>query len=196
MSETAPYLIVGLGNPGRQYALNRHNIGFMVVTRLAEQLGTSFNRMQHQALIAQARYAGQRLLLAKPQTYMNRSGQAVAPLVRFYKVPPERLLVIYDDLDLPPFTLRLRPKGGHGGHNGMRDIIQRLGTEAFPRLRVGIGRPPGHMDAAAYVLQDFSPQEQEVLPMVLDRAVEGILRWISEGLPAAMNYINRPTEAP
>ena len=189
-----PYLIVGLGNPGRQYARNRHNVGFLVVSRLAERLGASFCRMQHKALIAQGRHEGRRLILAKPQTFMNLSGQAVVPLLRFYKIPLDHLLVVYDDLDLPPFTLRLRPKGGHGGHKGMRDIIQRLGSQEFPRLRVGIGRPPGRMDAADYVLQDFSPAEQEALEPVLDRAVEGILLWITEGLPAAMNFINRPEE--
>ncbi len=193
---TAPYLIVGLGNPGRTYARHRHNVGFMVVTHLAQRLGTSFRRLQHKALLAEARHQGQRLILAKPQTYMNLSGQAVAALVRFYKVPLERLLVVYDDLDLPPLTLRLRPKGGHGGHKGMRDIIQRLGDSDFPRLRVGIGRPPGRMDAAAYVLQDFSPAEQEALGPVLERATEGILLWISQGLPAAMNFINRPEASP
>ncbi|HEY58956.1 MAG TPA: aminoacyl-tRNA hydrolase [Anaerolineae bacterium] len=190
------YLIVGLGNPGRQYARNRHNVGFLVVSRLAERLGAPFGRMQHKALIAQGRHERRRLILAKPQTFMNLAGQAVAPLLRFYKIPLDHLLVVYDDLDLPPFTLRLRPKGGHGGHKGMRDIIQRLGSQEFPRLRVGIGRPPGRMDAADYVLQDFSPAEQETLAMVLDRAVEGILLWISEGLPAAMNFINRPEETP
>ena len=191
-----PYLIVGLGNPGRQYARNRHNVGFLVVSRLAERLGVSFGRLQHKALVAQGRYEGRRLILAKPQTYMNLSGQAVAPLVRFYKIPLDHLLVVYDDLDLPPLTLRLRPKGGHGGHKGMRDIIQRLGSQDFPRLRVGIGRPPGRMEAAAYVLQDFSPAEWEALSPVLDRAVEGLLLWISEGLSAAMNWINRPEGVP
>ncbi len=190
-----PYLIVGLGNPGRAYAHTRHNVGFMVVSRLAERLGVSFSRLQHKALIAQARYAGQRLILAKPQTFMNRSGQAVAPLMRFYKIPPDRLLVAYDDLDLPPLTLRLRPKGGHGGHKGMRDIIERLGTQDFPRLRVGIGRPPGRMMAADYVLQDFAPAEREMLSPVLDRATEGILLWISQGLSTAMNFINRPPDS-
>ncbi len=190
-----PYLIVGLGNPGRAYAHTRHNVGFMVVSRLAERLGVSFSRLQHKALVAQARHEGQRLILAKPQTFMNLSGQAVAPLMRFYKIPPDRLLVAYDDLDLPPLTLRLRPKGGHGGHKGMRDIIERLGTQDFPRLRVGIGRPPGRMAAADYVLQDFAPAEQEMLPPLLDRAAEGILIWISQGLPAAMNFINRPQDS-
>ncbi len=193
MTDTAPFLVVGLGNPGRQYARNRHNVGFMVVSRLAEHLGVRFSRMQHQALLAMAHSDGARLVLAKPQTYMNRSGVAVGALVRFYKVPLERLLVVYDDLDLPPGTLRLRPKGGHGGHNGMRDIIQRLGRQDFPRLRVGIGRPPGQMRPADYVLQDFTPAEREALEPVLTRAVEGILLWVQEGLPAAMNRLNAPS---
>ncbi len=186
------YLIVGLGNPGREYAQTRHNAGFLLVDRLAERLGTRFRRLQFKALTTDARYGAHKVILAKPQTYMNLSGQAVGALVRFYKVPPERLLVAYDDLDLPLGTVRLRPKGGHGGHKGMRSIIERLGTQEFPRLRLGIGRPPGRMDAADYVLQRFSPDELLLMETAWTRGLEGILRWLDEGLEAAMNFVNAP----
>ncbi|NPA93018.1 MAG: aminoacyl-tRNA hydrolase [Chloroflexi bacterium] len=191
---TAPYLIVGLGNPGREYAKTRHNAGFLLLDHLAEQLGFRFRRMQFKALVADGRYQGRKIILAKPQTYMNLSGRAVRPLMRFYQIPPEQLLVAYDDLDLPLGTLRLRPKGGHGGHKGMRSIIEHLGTQEFPRLRLGIGRPPGRMDAADYVLQPFTPAEMEVLQIAFARGVEGILRWWEEGLSAAMNFVNAPAE--
>ena len=194
---TERYLIVGLGNPGREYARTRHNVGFMLVSRLAERLGTAFRRMQFKALIAETRLSvngEQRIcLLAKPQTFMNLSGKAVAPLARFYKIPPERLLVVYDDLDLPLGKLRLRPKGGHGGHKGMRSVIESLGTQEFPRLRVGIGRPPGRMDAADYVLHPFTKAELEVVEPALERGVDGILRWIENGLNDAMNFVNGET---
>ena len=188
--ETPIYLIVGLGNPGREYAKTRHNAGFMLVSRLAERLGTAFRRMQFKALTAEARLGGARLILAKPQTFMNLSGKAVAPLARFYKIPPERLMVIYDDVDLPLGKLRMRPKGGHGGHKGMRSIIAELGTQEFPRLRVGIDRPPGRMDTADYVLQPFTKAEMEALAPALERGTEGILRWVENGINDAMNFVN------
>ncbi len=186
------YLIVGLGNPGREYAPTRHNAGFMLADALAARLGVRFRRLQFKALTTDARYGEAKIILAKPQTYMNLSGQAVAPLLRFYKIPPERLLVAYDDLDLHLGTVRLRPKGGHGGHKGMRSIIERLSTQEFPRLRLGIGRPPGRMDAAAYVLQPFSPAELEAMTIAFDRGVESIFRWLDEGLETAMNFVNAP----
>ena len=184
------YLVIGLGNPGREYAQTRHNAGFLLVDALAARLGVRFRRLQFKALTTDTRYGEAKIILAKPQTYMNLSGQAVGSLMRFYKIPPERLLVAYDDLDLPLGTVRLRPKGGHGGHKGMRSIIERLGTQEFPRLRLGIGRPPGRMDAADYVLQPFAPAELEAMSIAFDRGVEGIFRWLDEGLDAAMNFVN------
>lgn len=186
------YLIVGLGNPGRQYRENRHNIGFSVVDRLAGRLDLAFSRVQFRSLITDARYEGRRLLLVKPQTYMNESGQAVASLVRFFKVPLENLLVIYDDVDLPFGVLRLRPEGGSAGQKGVESIIQRLGSQDFPRLRVGVGRPPGRMLAAAYVLQNFSKDEAEALPEILDRAAQAALLFSTEDLETAMNRYNGP----
>jgi len=184
------YLIAGLGNPGREFQNNRHNVGFMLVNRLAERLGATFSRMQSKALVTRAEYQGKRLILAKPQTYMNLSGQALGPLVRFYQVPLENLLVVYDDVDLPFGILRLRPFGGSGGQKGMQSIIQTLGTQDFPRLRIGIDRPPGRMDAADYVLQDFSKGEAESLPEILDRGVAAVLTFITDGIEAAMNEFN------
>lgn len=184
------YLVAGLGNPGREYQSNRHNIGFLLANRLAERLGVAFSRLQSNALVTKADYRGQRLILAKPQTYMNLSGQAVSALVRFYKLPLENVIIAYDDVDLPLGTLRMRPSGGSGGHKGMQSIIGSLGTQDFPRLRVGIGRPPGRMDAADYVLQDFSKEEKEILPEVLDRAVKATLMFITEGVETAMNQYN------
>ena len=183
-------LIVGLGNPGREYAQTRHNIGFQVVSRLAEKHGLNFSRVQNEAIIATGHIGGVRVVLAKPQTWMNDSGRAVGPLVRFYKVELARLLIAYDDLDRPSGSLRLRSEGGHGGHNGMRSIITRLGTQEFARLRVGIGRPPGRMDPAAYVLQPFSRDEEIQVDTARDRAVEAIECFLAEGIMAAMNTFN------
>ena len=189
---SSPYLIVGLGNPGRQYKDNRHNIGFMVVDRLAARLGLSFSRLEMKALVTKGEYVGQRIILAKPQTYMNLSGQAAASLVRYYKVPLENLLVAYDDVDLPLGTIRLRPSGGSAGQKGMQSIVESLGSQEFPRLRVGIDRPPGHMEAAAYVLKDFPPAELAILPGLFDKAVDAVLAFVAEGLVTAMNRFNGP----
>lgn len=186
----APFLIAGLGNPGKQYRGNRHNVGFMALDRLAQDLQVNFARLESKALVAKAEYQGERLVLAKPQTFMNLSGQAVGALARFYKVPMERIMVVYDDVDLPLGALRLRPTGGSAGQKGMASIIERLGSQDFPRLRIGIGRPPGRMDAAAYVLQDFSKAEQEFLEATLERAVAAIYTWATLGLESAMNKFN------
>ena len=188
--ENKVFLIVGLGNPGREYRETRHNAGFMVLDRLAARLGESFSRLESHALVSKAIYQNNRLILAKPQTYMNASGQAVGGLARFYKVPLENFLVLYDDVDLPLGTLRLRPGGGSAGQKGMDSIIQRLGSEDFARLRVGIGRPPGQMEAGDYVLKHFSPSEAAILPQILDRAVDAILTFTAEGLEKAMNVFN------
>ncbi len=183
-------MIVGLGNPGPRYARNRHNVGFQCVDRLAEKHGLTFDKRKHNAVLAQGRIDSARVVLVKPMTFMNVVGPAVAAVARFYKVAPEDLLVVYDDLDLPQGRIRLRPEGGSGGHNGMKSIIQHLGTQAFPRLRVGIGRPPGRMDPADYVLQDFSEKEEEVMAQVRERAVEAIECWLREGIVEAMNTFN------
>jgi PTH1 family peptidyl-tRNA hydrolase len=188
------YLLVGLGNPGRQYMHNRHNIGFRVIDHLAERLEISFSRVMFRALTSDTRYQEQRIILAKPQTYMNDSGQSVGSLVRFYKIPLENLLVIHDDVDLPFDTFRLRPKGGSAGQKGVASIMDHLGTQNFPRLRFGVGRPPGRMLAAAYVLQDFDREETEILPQLIDRAADAALLFVSAGLETTMNKYNPSTD--
>jgi len=188
--QPATLLIVGLGNPGREYRGTRHNVGFMLLDRLAENLGVSFSRVESRSLVTKAEFLGSKLILVKPQTYMNLSGQAVSSLLRFYKVPLERLLVVYDDVDLPLGTLRLRPDGGSAGHKGMQSIIEKLGAQEFPRLRIGVSRPPGRMEAADYVLQDFSKAESELLQEVLIRGTEAVLAFVGEGIVAAMNQFN------
>jgi peptidyl-tRNA hydrolase, PTH1 family len=184
------YLIVGLGNPGPKYAANRHNVGFMCLERLAAAHGLTFDKQQKKARVALGAIRGRRVVLAQPQTFMNDSGQAVAPLVQFYRVPPERLLIVYDDLDLPPGTVRIRPEGGSGGHKGMRSIIEQVSDQNFARLRIGIGRPPGQMDPAAYVLQDFSADENLLVTETLDRAVAAVETWLAERVEMAMSRHN------
>jgi len=186
-----PYLIVGLGNPGREYRDNRHNVGFMVLDRLAEKLETSFTRLKMDALMTAVKYRNQRLILIKPQTFMNLSGRPVASYLRFYKLPLENLLVVYDDVDLPLETLRMKPDGGDAGQKGVRSIIQELGTQDFPRLRLGINRPPGRMSVSSYVLQDFSKDDQATLPFVLDQAAGAALFFVEQGLNAAMTRYNQ-----
>jgi peptidyl-tRNA hydrolase, PTH1 family len=186
-----PYLIVGLGNPGRDYKKSRHNLGFMTLDKLAERLDVRFTRVQNKTLVTDARYAERRLVLAKPQTYMNLSGQAVGSLVRFYKIPIEQFMVVYDDIDLPTGSLRMRPGGGSGGHRGLKSIIQGLGSEEFPRLRLGVGRPPGRLDPANYVLQNFDRTDGDLIVEVLNLASDAILEFIKEGIQQAMTRYNR-----
>jgi len=195
MMETLPttpttFLIVGLGNPGRQYKSNRHNIGFMLLNRLAERLETSFSRVESNALVTKARYKDHSIIMAKPQTYMNLSGQSVASLVKFYKIPLENLIIVYDDVDLPFGRIRIRPSGGSAGQKGISSIIERLGTKDFPRMRLGVGRPPGSKGAASYVLKNFSGEDADFLPHVLDRAVDALFTYITYDLETAMNRFN------
>ncbi len=185
------FLIVGLGNPGREHRYNRHNVGFMVVDSLASALDVTFGHVKSKALITEVNYLNRKCILAKPQTYMNLSGQSVSELVRFYKIPLENLLVVHDDIDLPFGVIRLRPSGGSGGHKGMASIIERLGRQDFPRLRIGVSRPPGRKEASDYVLQDFSPEENRLLPNILDRAVQAIQAFLTEGIDRAMTRFNQ-----
>lgn len=181
--------IVGLGNPGVRYARTRHNVGFECVNRLAEVYGWAFTRRQAKALLASGEREGLKITLIKPMTYMNLSGQAVASLARFYKITYQDILVIYDDLDLPVGRIRLRPGGGSAGHKGMESIIEALGSEDFPRLRVGIGRPTGG-DAVEYVLQPFSADEAIIIARVYDRVVAAVSVFLRAGIEAAMNEFN------
>ena len=188
-------LVVGLGNPGTEYSAHRHNIGFRVVETLARAHGLTFSRQKRaKARVADGHICGRQVILVKPQAYMNRSGTSVSRVCRAFEIPPERILVVYDDLDLPLGRLRLRPEGGSGGHKGMRSIIQSLGTQGFPRLRVGIDRPPGRMDPADYVLQPFSEDEECSLTGVTEVASAAIECWIADGITAAMDLFNRPLQ--
>ena len=183
------FLIVGLGNTGRKYQRNRHNVGFMVVDRLAELHGIGMSRVQNKALVGNGRIANQSVILAKPQTMMNLSGDAVGPIANYYNIPPANVLVIYDELDLPLGTIRLREKGGAGGHNGMKSIINHLGNE-FPRLRLGISRPPGRMPPAAYVLQDFGKEDEPIVVELIDTAVKAVTTFLTDGINLAMSRHN------
>lgn len=184
------FLIVGLGNPGREYKDNRHNVGFMLVDRLMVRFDASMNRLQAKALVTSLTYEGKKLILAKPQTYMNLSGQSIQGLARFYKIPLENMIVAHDDLDLPFGTIRIRPGGGPGGQRGVASTIERLGSKGFPRLRIGIGRPPGRMDPADYVLQNFARSDFPLLSEILDRAADAVMTFVLEGLNPAMNKFN------
>jgi len=185
------HLIVGLGNPGLRYAGNRHNVGFHCLHRLAAAHGLTFGRRHKQALLAEGTVGARRVVLAMPQTYMNESGRSVAPLMQFHKLPLQYLLVVYDDLDLPQGAIRLRAEGGSGGHKGIRSIIQHLGSQDFARLRIGIGRPPGRMDPADYVTQNFTAAEEALIEQALERAVAAVETWLVEGLEEAMNRYNQ-----
>lgn len=182
-------MIVGLGNPGPEYVPTRHNVGFMVVDLLARRWSGRFTPRE-QALIAPVGIHGVPTLLVKPQTFMNLSGKAVGPLVRQLGLPLEKVLVVYDDMDLPFGTLRMRSKGSAGGHKGMQSVLEHIGSQAVPRLRVGIGRPSGNMDPVDYVLSPFDPEERELLPLILERAAEALERWVREGFLKAAQWLH------
>lgn len=189
------YLIVGLGNPGRKYKKNRHNVGFQVIEHLAKRHGLKFTRSQSNALVTTGRIGGKSVILAKPKSYMNNSGRSVNALRRFYQIDWDHMLIIFDDLDLPVGTLRMKPSGGAGGQNGMRSVIsQSGGNRQIPRLRIGIGRPPGKMDPAAYVLQDFNKEQREIIEEIYDRAADAIESWLQDGIELAMSRHNGPAE--
>lgn len=183
-------LIVGLGNPGRDYRNSRHNIGFMLIDELAKQLKAPVFTVQLKSLVTSVDIGGKKIILAKPQTFMNLSGKAVASLIRYYKIPFQDFIVASDDLDLPIGTIRIRPLGGAGGQKGLSSIIENLGTKDFQRLRLGIGQPPGHMDAADYVLQDFDKNERTIIDQTLSLAAEAVLLFSETGLNAAMTKYN------
>jgi PTH1 family peptidyl-tRNA hydrolase len=183
---------VGLGNPGPRYAKTRHNIGFMCIDYLAQEYDISVKRKRFKALLGEGRIGAQRVVLAKPLTFMNDSGQAVSPISRWYKVPPERILIIHDDLDLPLGKIRLRPSGSAAGHHGMESIIAELGTSAFPRLRIGIGRPE-RGDPIDYVLGDFSRDQEATIRATLELVGRLIPMYLDEGITKAMNEFNSLT---
>jgi peptidyl-tRNA hydrolase, PTH1 family len=187
---TAPYLVVGLGNPGKEYARNRHNVGFMVADLLGERIGAKFGRHRRAvAEVAEGRLGigGPRLVLVKPLTYMNLSGGPVTALARFYKVEPGQIVAVHDELDIAYGQVRAKVGGGEGGHNGLRSMSQSLGTKEYARVRFGIGRPPGRQDPADYVLSDFSAAERKELEFLVDRAADVAEAVVTRGVEWAQN---------
>jgi peptidyl-tRNA hydrolase, PTH1 family len=180
-------LVVGLGNPGPGYAGNRHNIGFLVLDELAARVGGKFKAHKAGADVLEGRLAGRRAVLAKPRSFMNLSGGPVAGLARFFKTEPAALFVVHDELDLPYGAIRLKQGGGENGHNGLRSISKSLGTKEYTRVRFGVGRPPGRMDPADYVLKDFSGAERKDLGYLVDRTADAVEALLEKGLEAAQN---------
>jgi PTH1 family peptidyl-tRNA hydrolase len=185
-----PWLVVGLGNPGPTYAGNRHNLGARVVDVLAQRLGSSFTGHKGRADVASGVVSGERVVLIKPRSYMNLSGPPTALLRDFYKVPLDRLVVVHDELDLPFGTLRLKRGGGDNGHNGLRSVTRSLGGPDYLRVRMGIGRPPGRTDPAAYVLRDFHPTEHAEVDVLIERAADATESLVASGLAASQNAFN------
>lgn len=183
-------LIVGLGNPGREYEATRHNIGFQVIDGLAERWSITSGKNQHKAFVGEGKFNNEKVILAKPLTYMNLSGEAVGALLRWYKLGPEDFIVVYDDLDLQPGKLRVRAQGSAGGHNGIKSIIQHLGTDTFPRLKVGIGRPQPGQPSADYVLSRFASPERDLIAQTITRAAEAVEAIITDGVIQAANIYN------
>lgn len=185
-------LIVGLGNPGSRYHLTRHNVGFDVLNAFADKHFFPASKSRFEGLLTDALVGAEKVVLLAPQTYMNASGRSVRQCLDFFRLEPAEIMVIVDDMNLETGRLRLRPSGSAGGQKGLADIIRHLGTEDFPRLRVGIGRPPGRMDASDYVLQRFTDAERRELEVSVQEAVDGLDLWVRDGLPSAMNALNRP----
>lgn len=184
-------MIVGLGNPSKQYAKTRHNIGFMVIDYLGEKLGINVDKIKFKSVIGEGIIGTEKVILAKPQTYMNLSGEAVLDMINWYKLEPKDLIVIYDDMDLPTGKLRLRIKGSAGGHNGMKSIIYLIQTEEFPRLRVGIGRPDNErFESADFVLSKFNNEEAEIIAEGIKKAGEAVINIIENGIERTMNEVN------
>lgn len=183
-------MVAGLGNPGPSYARNRHNAGFMVLDVLAERAGGRFKSHRARADVLEGRLAGARVVLAKPRSFMNVSGGPVKGLCDFYKVPVERLVVVHDELDIPFGAVRLKQGGGDNGHNGLRSVTRSLGSREYLRVRFGVGRPPGRMDAAAFVLKDFSAAERKDLDLEVARAADAVEALVADGLAAAQNVFH------
>lgn len=185
------YLIVGLGNPGREYEHTRHNAGFDAIDVLAGKLGADVKEKKHKGLCGKGMIAGEKVILLKPQTFMNLSGESVRAAADFYKIDAEHMIVLYDDVDLDVGKLRVRAKGSAGGHNGIKNIIAHMGTQEFPRVRIGVGAKPDRMDLADYVLGRFSQVERPVMEDAFEEAAEAAIAVVEDGIDAAMNRFNR-----
>ena len=188
------YLIVGLGNPGKQYDMTRHNIGFHTIDYIADKYGAKLNKLKFKAVYGEATISGEKVYLVKPQTYMNLSGDSVGEMTQFYKIPPEHIIVINDDISLDVGRIRVRPKGSAGGHNGIKSIIAHLGTQEFPRVKVGVGEKPARMDLADYVLGHFSKEEQATMDDAVKEAADAVCEIVNVGIAQAMNDHNRKKE--
>lgn len=185
------WLIVGLGNPGREYEKTRHNAGFRAIDLLAESLGCKIDKLKYQGLYCQTTYGGKKLFLLKPQTYMNLSGRSVLQLSSYFNIPPARIIVLFDDISLPPGRLRIRPDGSAGGHNGIKSIIQEVGSQDFPRVKIGVGgKAHPDQDLADHVLSGFSASEEKALAVSLKNAADAALAIIDKGVPEAANKFN------
>ena len=185
------WLIVGLGNPGREYEKTRHNVGFRAVDMLAQKLDCKIDKAKFQGLYSQVNYSGGKLFLLKPQTFMNLSGRSVLQLSAYYSIPPERIIILFDDISLPPGRLRIRSEGSAGGHNGIKSVISELGSQAFPRVKIGVGgKPTPEFDLADWVLSGFSAKEEKDLSFSLENAVEAALTIVDRGVPEAANKFN------
>ena len=185
------YCIVGLGNPGRQYEETKHNVGFKVIDKLAEKYDIKVDKFKNKAFVGDGTIRNKRVLLVKPQTYMNLSGESVREIVNFYKIPQERFVVIFDDTSLPCGSVRIREKGSHGGHNGIRNIIDQMGTDQFYRIKVGIGEKPSGWDLADYVLGKFNEDDLPAMDEGMDKAVKGVELMLSRGIAEAANRVNQ-----
>lgn len=184
------YIIVGLGNPGSRYAYSRHNVGFQVIDDLGQMLNIKVNKLKWKALYGEGRIGNERVLLVKPQTFMNNSGESVRDIVNFYKVAPENLIVLVDDIDIAFGTIRIKGKGSAGSHNGMKSIIQLLGYDTFPRIKVSVGEKPDYMDLADFVLSGFRKDEIKVINAQIDAAKEAVVDIVQHGITYAMNAYN------
>jgi len=183
-------IFVGLGNPTPEYAATKHNVGFMLADLLKDELSADIWREKFNALVAEAFFNGEKILIVKPQTFMNLSGEAVAPIVNFYKVDVQNLVVVHDDMDLPLGIIRLRPKGSGGGHHGIESIIQHIGTQNFPRIRIGVGRPPQNWTVNHHVLSPFTQDDAKIISETLKNLVPATLCIFKEGINNAMNKFN------
>ena len=190
------FLIAGLGNPGKEYENTRHNAGFMVLDALADKLGADISEKKHKALCGRAVIGGQKVILLKPQTYMNSSGESIRAAADYYKVDPEDILVVYDDISLAPGQIRIRKKGSAGGHNGIKNIIANLGTDRFMRVKVGVGEKPKNWDLADYVLSPFTKDERPLVNLAIEHAAKAIEQMLNGDVDAAMNEYNRKSANP